>query len=165
MNLDYAARCAYPYRPASDVRVGEIEHCIARGMTTHEAARALNVRRHGLCKQARRLGLHWPNRQHGRDRCVWAFGRWWNFAEIAREAGATRVGVRRRYLRGDRGESLFRAPRRVADDGWELGLSGSDWGAIVEYAQTHSAHAAADLFDVPIGAVNAALRGEWELLG
>lgn len=162
---DYAARLASPFRPPSSVTVREIDHCIAAGMTTFEAAQHLGVRRNGLLRQCRRLGIAWPYDPADRaPRPIWHRGRWWSFAQAAREIGTTRERIKRRFDRGDRGDRLFRPVRKWGRDAWIVGLSVREWQSVLEVARTSGASQAARLFCIPSGAVQAALRGEWERL-
>lgn len=162
---DYAARAAWPMRPPSDLRTDEIEYCIRAGMTSYQAASRLRVRRNGLLRQCARLGIRWPYDPADRaPKPIWCRGRWWSFAQVAREVGTSRERIKRRYDRGDRGERLFRPVRRWGDGAWEVGLSCAEWQSVLEFARQSGVSWAATQFGVPRGAIQAALRGEWERL-
>lgn len=163
--MDYAVKMAAPYRPPSDLSVSEIERCIDLGMSSFEAADSLRVRRNGLLKQCYRLGIRWPYDPATRHRKVWAYGRWWSFAEIARTLGVRREIIRNRWQRGQRGEALFGRPRRYNGGAFELGVSVSDWNTITADAERCGVSEAARKYDVPAGAIRAAMIGEWGRLG
>lgn len=93
-----------------------------------------------------------------------AYGCEWSFAAIARVAGVSREAVRQSWNRGVRGEALFRGALPDSASVWHLGLSVRQWQRIVRYAERESAIQAADVYDVPLGAVEDAMAGRWELL-
>lgn len=148
------------------VTAAEIRACIDADLTSYQAAERLGCRRNGLLRQCRRLGIRWPYDPAKRAaKPVYARGRWWSLAEIAREVGTTRTRIRMRYKRGDRGERLFRPLRRYGPDELEIGLSEREWLQIGEYARAHGVEYTADKFGVPIKGVQIAVSGPLERLG
>lgn len=75
-----------------------------------------------------------------------------------------------RYKRGVRGDALY-APKRLPAAKqahkrrcYRLGLTQKDWDIILEYVKKRSINSGQRKFDIPTGAIKAALAGEWERL-
>jgi hypothetical protein len=92
-------------------------------------------------------------------------GEWVSLAEAARRRDRPYKVILERYKRGQRGAELFRpVETRREDPVFHVGLCESDWLIIIDYAKAHGVDEAADRFDVPVEATQAAVNGEMERL-
>lgn len=86
-----------------------------------------------------------------------------SLVEAAKHYGVPFSTVCNRYRAGLRGRDVVRRPYGSGPQhSWELGISLAEWVPVLEYASERGAPAARQKFGLPQGAVNAALRGEWE---
>lgn len=82
---------------------------------------------------------------------------------------AERLGISRTGLREYCARHGINYPRKYngsskTETGWELDISVRQWGRIIAYANRESPEAAAEVYGVPLGAVEAAISGdEWSL--
>lgn len=93
-------------------------------------------------------------------------GKLLDLSTIAQRYGINRGTLDERFNRGCRGKALVSPSTdpRIKSKVYELGISCALWQRIVDYAQRTSAEKAAHEFDIPVGAVEAALNGKWGLL-
>jgi hypothetical protein len=91
---------------------------------------------------------------------------WMSFAEAARRSNVPLSTLFERYKLGDRGKRLLRRKRRYRKptDCYRVGISRREWQQVVDYATKHGKKATHNRLKIPMGAITAAMRGEWERL-
>lgn len=144
-----------------------IRAAISHGLTLAQACRVWGRARCHTLRIVHRYGMVWPNMDRMRSgRWAWYRGQWLQLGTIARLNGSCAQTLHKDYHRGIHGAALVeRRERRVLPDVYETGHSHSDWRHILEHAEEKGAQVTSKLFDVPIGAIRCAQRGEWERLG
>lgn len=146
----------------------QLEQAVADGLSQQEAAERFQCARQTVQRCRKKYAVRWPHRgAHKPSRFVELNGEWLSLAEVARRYGFDRDVICKRFHNGDRGAHLVRPLRHVTPPPkcYEVGLSRSDWQVVMAVAREHTPLTAARRFDIPLGAVTAALRGEEERLG
>lgn len=98
-------------------------------------------------------------------------GRKLTIREIAEETGISKRTIRVRLYRGHDVLAPVNSVFSEASKGWpkkkwNVDISKSDWDIVLEYAREHGTMKAHRKFDLPIGAINAILRGDtWRVIG
>ena len=93
--------------------------------------------------------------------------------QITLYEASRRTGIRYRTLlkrrrQGASDEELLRQPHPSQGRSpavYDLGLSMSDWKVVQSYAAQHGDQVAATKYGIPLGAIRAVFRQEWERLG
>lgn len=144
----------------------QLEQAVDDGLTQIEAAKRIGCGSATVQRYAKRHGVRWPSKAEREARYAVVRGQRMSLREIAAEYGIPWQTVAKRWERGLRGNDLAHPVKhyRQAPDVYELDKPMTFWMGVRELATARSPDKAARDFDVPIGAVNAAVRGEWERL-
>jgi len=145
------------------------------GYSQTQAAAHFGVSTTAMCEWVRAAGIDWRNALYKQVRYR---GEMLPLREAARRAGVNYHTAHSRWMRGWRGPRLLRKVRsthsRQPPRFYEVGLSREEWDLAIELCghyekELDCQHAArrkvADRFGVPVGALGAAIRGEWDRLG
>lgn len=163
----------------------ELIRLARKGYSRRMAAEACGISKTTLCRRTRKLDIPWPTenkslarqlayrttipakmRESWRSKAtlVEFDGSLVSLREAAERAGVNYKTLCRRYQRGVRGKALFRQPQTRAGRhkrNYRLGITVAEAEIIIAYARDRSVRAASRKFDIPLGAVNALLNGDW----
>ena len=141
----------------------QLEEAAAEGLTQIQAAERIGCGPATVQRYRKRYGVAWPTKAYREARFAVVRGKRMSIREIAAEYGIAWYTVAKRWERGIRGNALADPVRHwsQAPDVYELGYPLSWWRDVADLARYTSQDYAAYAFDIPVGAVGAAMRCEW----
>lgn len=153
-------------------------HLIEKGVSKADAMHSLGMDAETLDQLLKCYGIIWPTdeTQSRKGRCrnvywVRMRGHWVTLADAARLRNRPYNALLERYKRGERGAALFRQVRtyrrreQVGEpEVYSTGFSEHKWREVIGHAKAQGTDAAAVRYNIPTGAVKAALCGQFERL-
>lgn len=139
------------------IEAGESYGAIERATGVFKKSIQLHCEKHGLRSQHSKGTGYWIVVRH--------YGRNTTLKAIARDSGIDYMTLYHRFNNGDRDDELVRPTKPAPKPkSYTLGLSQHEWQTYVELAAHIGPEAVRRKTGLPVGAINAAIRGEWEKL-